>query len=173
MLTLEFKQYKSDASVYYFIDEETRELVIAIVYICFMGLKDSLLLLKLKQKFMMKWEYHNLEETKEFLEICINHNHKNQKIFINQSEYLNKVLAWFNVTTNPTSNSFLLDYMFKPNNKQCNPNFYQKYQQIVRSLIYLMIGSHPNCYMPGPPIWKLHLHGDTTFSTFIIQAYLP
>ena len=93
MLTLEFKQYKSDASVYYFIDEETRELVIAIVYICFMGSKDSLLLLKLKQKFMIKWEYHNLEETKEFLEICINHNHKNQKIFINQSEYLNKVLA--------------------------------------------------------------------------------
>jgi len=54
MLTLEFKQYKSNASVYYFIDEETRELVIAIVYICFMGSKDSLLLLELKQKFMMK-----------------------------------------------------------------------------------------------------------------------
>jgi len=56
-LWLRFKQCKSDASMYYFIDEETRELVIAIVYInnvCFMGSKDSLLLLELKQKFIMK-----------------------------------------------------------------------------------------------------------------------
>ena len=48
MLALEFK---SDASVYYFIDEETRELVIAIVYInnvYFIGSKYSLLLLELK-----------------------------------------------------------------------------------------------------------------------------
>ena len=49
ILALEFKQYKSDTSIYYFIDEETRELVITIVYIY-----DSLLLLKLKQKFIMK-----------------------------------------------------------------------------------------------------------------------
>ena len=51
MLVLGFKQYKSDVSVYYFIDKETRELVIAIVYVddvCFMGSKDSPLLLELK-----------------------------------------------------------------------------------------------------------------------------
>jgi len=60
--------------VYYFIDEETRELVIAIFYvddICFMGLKYFPLLLKLKQKFMTKWKCHNLKETKEFLGIYI------------------------------------------------------------------------------------------------------
>jgi len=57
MLALGFKWCKSDASVYYFIDEETRELVIKIVYInnvCFIGSKDFLLLLELKQKFMTK-----------------------------------------------------------------------------------------------------------------------
>ena len=40
MLALGFKQCKFNAGVYYFIDEETRELVIAIIYvddICFMG----------------------------------------------------------------------------------------------------------------------------------------
>ena len=54
---LGFKQCKSDVSVYYFIDKETRELVIAIVYVddvCFMGSKDSPLLLELKWKFMTK-----------------------------------------------------------------------------------------------------------------------
>ena len=51
ILDLRFKWCKFDASVYYFIDEETRELVIAIVYVddvCFMGLKNFPLLLELK-----------------------------------------------------------------------------------------------------------------------------
>ena len=57
MLILEFKWYKFNVSVYYFIDEKTKELVIAIVYvddICFMGSKDTLLLLELKWKFITK-----------------------------------------------------------------------------------------------------------------------
>ena len=65
--------------MHYFINKETRELVIVNVYIynvCFMGSKDFLLLLELKQKFMIKYKYCNLRETKEFLEICISHNHK-------------------------------------------------------------------------------------------------
>ena len=106
MLTLEFKQCKSDTSIYYFIDKKTRELVIAIVNIdnvCFIDSKNSLLFLELKQKFMTKWKCHNLRETKEFLGIYINHNLKDQKIFVNQSKYLNKVIAWFNITTNLTS----------------------------------------------------------------------
>ena len=82
--------------MYYFIDKKTRELVVAIVYVdnvCFMGSKNSLLLLELKQKFMTKWECHDLGETREFLGMCIDHNCKDQKIFIDQFEYLNKVLA--------------------------------------------------------------------------------
>jgi len=33
ILTLEFKQYKSNANIHYFINEKTRELVIAIIYV--------------------------------------------------------------------------------------------------------------------------------------------
>ena len=57
MLALGFKWYKSNASIYYFIDEETGKLIIAIVYandVCFIGSKDLLLFLELKQKFMTK-----------------------------------------------------------------------------------------------------------------------
>ena len=50
--------------------------------------------------------------------MCINCNYKDQKNFVDQSEY----------------------YMFKLNNKQCDSNFCQKYQQIVGSLMYLVIG---------------------------------
>ena len=87
---------------------------------------------------------YDLEETKEFLGMCINYNCKDQKIFVDQSEYLNKVLVWFNVATNPTSTSLSLGYVFKPNDKQYDSNFCQKYQQIVGSLIYLIFGSHPD-----------------------------
>jgi len=34
--------------------------------------------------------------------------------------------------------------MFKSNDKQCDSNFHQKYQQMVGSLMYLMIDSHPD-----------------------------
>ena len=78
--------------MYNFINKETRELVIVIVYIndiCFMSSKESPLLLGLKWKFMIEWECHDLRETKESLRMYISHNCKDQKIFINQSEYLN------------------------------------------------------------------------------------
>ena len=66
---------------------------------------------------MINWEYYNLEETKMFFEIYISYNCMNQKIFVDQSKYLNKVLAWFNIVTNLTSTLLLLSYMFKPNDK--------------------------------------------------------
>ena len=62
MLALGFKWCKSNANIYYFIDKETRELVIAIVYVddvCFMGSKYSLPLLRVKvniyNEIGMKW----------------------------------------------------------------------------------------------------------------------
>ena len=69
---------------------------------------------------------------------------KNQKIFIDQYEYLEKVLACFDVVTNPTHTPLPSEFSFKPNEKQCDPKFCQKYQQLVGSLIYLMIGSRPD-----------------------------
>jgi len=44
--------------------------------------------------------------------------------------------------TNLTCTLLPLGYVFKPNDKQYNPSLYQKYQQLVRSLIYLMISSY-------------------------------
>jgi len=44
----------------------------------------------------------DLGATTEFLGMHISHDCKNQKIFIDQCEYLEKVLARFNIVTNPT-----------------------------------------------------------------------
>ena len=70
MLALGFKQCKFDASVYYYHDKKTRALVIVSVCVdnvCFVGTRGFLLLHKLKQKFMARWEYCDLGETTEFL----------------------------------------------------------------------------------------------------------
>jgi len=64
ILALEFKQCKSDANMYYFINKETRELVLVIIYvnnICFISSKDFPLLLELKSKFIMKLECCNYQ----------------------------------------------------------------------------------------------------------------
>ncbi len=44
----------------------------------------------------MKWECYDLRETKDFLGMCISSSHKDQRIFVDQSKYLNKVLAYYN-----------------------------------------------------------------------------
>jgi len=78
------------------------------------------------------------------LDMHISHNCKNQKIFIDQCEYLEKVLVHFNVVTNPTHTPLPSKFSFKPNKKQYDPKFCQKYQQLVGSLMYLMISSRPD-----------------------------
>jgi len=54
------------------------------------------------------------------------------------------MLAYFNVATNPTHIPLPSEFSFKLNEKQCDPKFCQKYQQLVGSLMYLMIGSRPD-----------------------------
>jgi len=54
------------------------------------------------------------------------------------------VLVHFNVATNPTHTPLLSEFSFRPNEKQCDPKFCQKYQQLVGSLIYLMISLRPD-----------------------------
>jgi len=117
MLALGFKRCKSNAGIYYYHDKKTKVLVIAIVYvddICFMSTKGSLLLNELKQKFMARWECCDLGETTEFLGMHISCDHKNQKIFINQCKYLEKMLAHFNVATNPTHTLLPSEYIREP-----------------------------------------------------------
>jgi len=63
----------------------------------------------------------------DILGMHISHDCKNWKIFIDQCEYLEKVLVHFNIATNPTHTSLLSEFSFKPNKKQCDPKFCQKY----------------------------------------------
>jgi len=70
VLALEFKQYKSNINMYYFVDENIRELIITIIYIndiCFIGSRYFLLFLELKQNSWWNRNVMILEKPKSFL----------------------------------------------------------------------------------------------------------
>ncbi|KAJ3576496.1 hypothetical protein NP233_g369 [Leucocoprinus birnbaumii] len=99
MLQLGFKRCKSDAGIY--VIHEGNDIVIAIVYVndvLFMGTKGSTLLKRKKEEFMEKWECRDSGTVKEFLGMQITRDRKNRKIYLDQCDYLEKVLERFKMT---------------------------------------------------------------------------
>jgi Reverse transcriptase (RNA-dependent DNA polymerase) len=91
MVWLGFTHLLSDLGIFISKDKS----IIAIVYvdnILFLGpnKKD---LLHAKEEFMKKWECRDLGKAKEFL--CMHIQHKNGRIYLDQTTYLQKVLQCF------------------------------------------------------------------------------
>ncbi|KAF7761821.1 hypothetical protein Agabi119p4_9813 [Agaricus bisporus var. burnettii] len=127
-------------------DPQTKQLIIALVYVDDVAIigKKTALFINLKRKIMNKWECRDLGETKEFLGINIQRDRKNRRIFLNQENYLEKILEKFDVTSKPTKTPLKSGFTFVPFNGSASPAFRQKYQQLVGSLMYLMIGTRPD-----------------------------
>ena len=147
MLKLGFKRCFSDAGVYVYTDKKTGEKIYAIVYVddvCFMGKKNSLLLTELKQKFMKTWECRDQGQLSEFLGMRITRDRKKRKLFIDQEKYLTTVLKRFDVPKRKAMTPLPAGFEFEPYTGKVNPEFRTKYQQLVGSIMYLMIGSRPD-----------------------------
>jgi hypothetical protein len=147
MTELGFMWCKSNASVYYFRDLKTCKLVIAVVYvddISFLGQKNSQLLKQLKLKFSQWWQCHDQGTMNEFLGMQILRDQSCWKIFLHQQKYLQKVLDWFRIKSRPEDTPLPKGFAFNPATKIPKAKFRAKYQQLVGSLMYLMIGSHPD-----------------------------
>ena len=108
--------------------------------------KDKTLVLALKDHFMKKWECRNLGDVKEFL--CMRITRKDCKIHLDQCTYLEKVLqhcGMQNTKSAPTP----LPTGYKPvvNTGTADPALQSKYQTVIGSLLYLMLGTRPDiCY---------------------------
>ncbi|KAF7773627.1 hypothetical protein Agabi119p4_5794 [Agaricus bisporus var. burnettii] len=147
MTEIGFVRCKSDAGVYYYRHPKTRELVVALVYVddvAFMGKKNSQLLKELKLKFSTKWECRDQGVMTEFLGMQISRDRQNKKIFLHQQKYLQKVLDRFGIKSGSEETPLPKGYVFKTSDKVPNNGFRTKYQQLVGSLMYLMIGSRPD-----------------------------
>ena len=121
MTQLGFTHLLSDSGIFVNKDKS----IVTIVYVddvLFLGpnKKD---LLHAKEEFMKKWEWEcrDLGEAKEFLHMRIQH--KNGRIYLDQTAYLQKVLQRFKLqNTNPAHTLLPEGYQPSPNMSPADPS---------------------------------------------------
>jgi len=123
-----------------FVNED--KTIVIIVYVndvLFLGAnkKD---IASLKEHFMAIWECRDLGDTKEFLHMHILCN--KGRILIDQKDYLQKVLQHFNLTNAKSVPTPLQEgYHPSPNKGSASPELCASYQQVIGSLLYIMIST--------------------------------
>ena len=141
MATLGCTRLLSDSGL--FVNKE-RNLII-IVYVddvLFLGAnkKD---ISSLKERFMKIWECRDLGDTNEFLRMRITRS--KGRILIDQKDYLQKVLQRFNLINAKSVPTPLPEgYQPQPNKGSPDPEIRASYQQVIGSLLYIMIGTRPD-----------------------------
>ena len=143
MEELGFTSLASDAGVFYYKGEGS--FVVTIIYVddaIFCGPSKSLVL-KLKEAFMKKWETRDLGEVTEFLRMHITRN--GSSIHLDQSAYLKTVLQRCRMQNAKSAATPLpAGYVPKPSEEQANPERRSRFQTIIGSLLYLMLGTRPD-----------------------------
>ena len=96
-----------------------------------------------KASFMKLWECRDLGETKEFLQMNI---HRQGKLIIlEQKDYLKKVLERFNMhNAKSVPTPLPMGYVPQPNSGPVDEQLRTRYQQVIGSLLYLMLGTRPD-----------------------------
>jgi len=144
MLTQEFKQASSDAGVFVYRHKDGK-IVIALVYVddgIFLG-HDPKLIDRKKHACLEHWECHNTGDIKEFLGMQINKTA--HRIEVNQINYLKQILQQFDMTNvKVTKTPLPSGYIPQPNTAAVNPKQQQHFQQVIRSLLYLMLRTQPD-----------------------------
>ena len=70
---------------------------------------------------------------------------KNGKIYLNQTAYLQKVIECFNLqNAKPAPTPLPKGYQPSPAKKNASATLHSKYQQVIGSLLYIMLGTQPD-----------------------------
>ena len=92
---------------------------------------------------MAKWECRDLSDCKEFLRMRIQH--KRNKILIDQSSYLKKVVERFEMQNAKAAPTPLpAGYISIVNQREVDPQLRSEFQQVIGSLLYVMLGTRPD-----------------------------
>lgn len=144
MKALGFKRILSDAGVFIF--RQGKYIIIAIVYVddaLFMG-NNRHLLTKKKMDFMRIWECRDLGEATEFLGMRITRDRTKRRLTLDQGEYLQRVLERFKFENKPTRTPLPSGYKPSLNPKQASTQIRKSFQQVIGSLLYIMLGTRPD-----------------------------
>src|SRR6266545_5762225 len=96
MMSMGFRHLKSDLGIFALFSKDGIKVII-IVYVndaIFMG-PNKCDVSMAKDLLMQTWECHNMGNTEEFLHMRIQH--QRSSITLDQKDYLQKVLEWFNM----------------------------------------------------------------------------
>jgi hypothetical protein len=121
------------------------DFVIAIVYVddaLFVG-PNPALTRSVKDMVMKKWDCCNLGESGEFIGITFTRH--DGKIYLDQRDYLKKVIkrcGMQNAKSVPTP--LPAGFVPVPNNGPVDPELRAKYQMVIGSLMFLMLGTCPD-----------------------------
>jgi Reverse transcriptase (RNA-dependent DNA polymerase) len=144
MKTQGFRRASSDAGVFIY-QHKDGSIVIALIYVddgLFLGLNKELVDKK-KQKCLKHWECQDTGNVTEFLGIRITR--EASKVMLDQRTYLQKVLERFNMTNAKIAPTPLpTGYSPIENKGTVNSVTRQKFQTVIGSLLYLMLGTRPD-----------------------------
>ena len=144
MKELGFEQIKSNPGIFLY-KRKGFLMVVAIVYVdnaVFCG-PSKAIVDEIKGYFMRKWECQDLSKATEFLHMCIKHH--GHKIDIDQCIYLDKVIEHFGLqNANSTPTPLPQGYYPICNNGLVNLALCTKFQTIIGSLLYIIIGTQPD-----------------------------
>ena len=124
-----------------------KEIIIILVYVddaLFTG-SNPKLLSSHKKQFMKQWESRDLGEAKEYLGIQIIRDRKKKTITLDQATYALKVIKRFGLE-NCRGKAQPLPSGYKPslNTKTATPTLRSRYQSVIGSLLYIMLGTRPD-----------------------------
>jgi hypothetical protein len=138
-----FISLTSDAGI--FVYKRDGFFVVAIVYVddaIFCG-PNKALVIAMKETFMRRWETRDLGEVTEFLRMCITR--EGHSIHLDQSTYLRVVLERCGMQNAKSAVTPLpARYVPKPSEEPANPERRSRFQTVIGSLLYLMLGTRPD-----------------------------
>ena len=145
LLELGFKRCYADPGVYVkFIGDKLIILVFYVDDALFMG-NDRSLVLKHKKQFMDRWESRDLGDAKEYLGMRITRDRKKRTLRLDQCSYAAKVVERFGQTDcKPVTTPLPSGYNPKPNEGESNSTLRSRYQSVIGSLLYIMLGTRPD-----------------------------
>ena len=86
-----------------------------------------------------------IEEAKEYLGMWITRDHIKKTLELDQISYADKVVKHFKLNDAKIARTPLSSgYNPMPNMTQSTPHLHSRYQSVIGSLLYIMLGTHPD-----------------------------
>lgn len=140
------KLISGDVSIF-FKHNEGGEITIILVYVDDMAIFSSREHVQATKDFIgSKYKYTDLGEIKHFLGLHITHDHSKRTLTINQTQYIQRIIAHFDMMTcRPVYTPLDPNMVLVANpEKKSDSSLTVCYQQLIGSLMYAMLGTRPD-----------------------------